>query len=272
MQVGIGLPTVVVGADPRLLAPWARCAEGAFATLAVHERLAYKSLEPFTALAAAAAVTERIRLAALVAIGPLRPAAILAKQAETVHRLSAGRLVLGLGSGPRRDDYELAGVPYPARGRILDRQLARLPDLWQGPRPRLLVGGQSDAALLRMARHGDGWVHGGGPPRTFRAAALSALAAWSDAGRPGRPELWGLGYFALGDAAERGRADLTRYYGFLGGPGARVVAGLLTSPAEVRDFVRAYAESGCDQLVLFPTVPELDQVEQLAEALVGWEG
>lgn len=106
------------------------------------------------------------------------------------------------------------------------------------------------------------------PSPIARIASANPAAA----GRPGRPELWGLGYFALGDAAERGRADLTRYYGFLGGPGARVVAGLLTSPAEVRDFVRAYAESGCDQLVLFPTVPELDQVEQLAEALVGWEG
>lgn len=269
MHVGIGLPTVIAGAPATLLAPWARAAEaGPFSTVAVHDRLAYDSLEPLSSLAAAASVTERVRLATLVTIAPLRPAALLAKQAVTVQKASGGRLVLGLGTGPRRDDYELAGVAFAARGRILDAQLARLPHLWDGQGPPLLLGGISDRALLRMARHGQGFVHGGGPPAAFRSAAVRALTAWSDAGRPGRPELWGLGYFALGPGtAERGRADLLHYYGFTGGFVSRIATGLLTDPAGIRDFAREYSEAGCDELVLFPTVADLDQVERLAEAV-----
>ncbi|HZU18063.1 MAG TPA: LLM class flavin-dependent oxidoreductase [Candidatus Dormibacteraeota bacterium] len=269
MRIGIGLPTTIAGAPAGLLVPWARAAEaGPFSSLAVHDRLAYDALDPLSALAVAAAVTERIRLAALVVIAPIRPAALLARQAASVQRLSAGRLVLGLGIGPRRDDYRLAGVPYPARGRILDRQLARLPGLWDGHPPRLLLGGVSDRALLRMARHASGFVHSGGPPRAFRNAAVRALVAWSEAGRPGRPELWGLGYFALGPGAvERGRAQLLDYYGFSGGFATRIAAGLLASREEIGAFARAYAEAGCDELVLFPTVAELDQVHRLADAV-----
>src|SRR5207302_66298 len=87
-------------------------------------------------------------------------------------------------------------------------QLETIRDIWEegkiGPTPKgrgpdLLVGGSSGEALARMARYGDGYMHGGGPPRAFAGAAAKALAAWSDLGRPGRPTLWGMGYFALGD-------------------------------------------------------------------------
>jgi hypothetical protein len=94
------------------------------------------------------------------------------------------------------------------------------------------------------------------------------LAAWSNAERPGRPELWGLGYFALGaGAAEEGRRDLLEYYRFAGGFVNRIAGALLTTAAAVREFARAYAASGCDHLVLFPAVASLDQVDRLAEAV-----
>lgn len=269
MRVGIGLPSTIAGAPAALLAPWARAAEaGPFTTVAVHDRPAWNALDPLDALAAAAEVTERVRLAALVVIAPLRPADALARQASGLQNASAGRLSLGLGTGPRRDDYELAGVPFERRGRIFDEQLARLAELWNGDAPSLLLGGLSDRALLRVARHAAGYVHGGGPPRAFRSAAVRALVAWSDAGRPGRPQLWGVGYFALGPgAAERGRRELIDYYAFTGGYSSRVAGGLLTTPEEVREFARDYAEAGCDELVLFPTVAELSQVDRLAEAV-----
>ena len=119
-----------------------------------------------------------------------------------------------------------------------------------------------------MARYADGYVHGGGPPRAFASAATRALAAWSDLGRPGRPRLWGQGYFALGDgAAEPGDAYLRDYYGFLGPFVERVVAENLTSARKLKDFVRGYEDAGCDELVLFPTVADPDELDRLTEAL-----
>ena len=133
-------------------------------------------------------------------------------------------------------------------------------------RPELLVGGMSGVAFARMARYGDGYAHNGGPPRAFASAAAKALAAWSDLGRPGRPALWGQAYFALGDEAA-GEAYLLDYYAFTGPFAAKIAAGNLTSPRAIRDFVRAYEEAGCDELVLLPTVADPGQLERLAEVL-----
>src|ERR687895_1957324 len=107
MKVGIGLPNTIPGTDGRLLVEWARRADaGPFSTLAVLDRLAYDSLDPFCALAAAAAVTERAGLATMVAIGPLRNTALLVKQAASVDAVSGGRLTLGLAGGAGVGDFQ----------------------------------------------------------------------------------------------------------------------------------------------------------------------
>lgn len=246
---------------------WARRADGGpFTSLGVLDRLVYDSYEPFAALAAAAAVTSRVQLVTMVAIGPLRNAAMLAKQAQSVDRLSGGRLVLGLAIGARRDDYEAAAVDHRTRGRTLSEQLVHLREDGLREDLEILVGGTSGQAMQRMARHGDGYVHGGGPPRAFARAAAAAQAAWSDLGRPGRPKLWGQGYFALGDE-DRGEAYLRDYYAFTGPFADRIAAGLLTSGRAIKDFVRGYAEAGCDELVLLPTVNDPEQLDRLAEVV-----
>ena len=278
MRIGIGLPNAVMGSPAELITEWAKAAEAAsFSSVAAHDRLAYDSWEPIASLAAAAAVTRSVELACLVAIAPIRSTAVLAKEAGTVDAIARGRLVLGLGVGPRADDYALAGADFNRRGRTFEDQLVELRQLWRSgplrlwsgrPRPRLLLGGASDAALMRAARFADGYVHNGGPARAFRSAAERVLSAWSEAGRERPPELWGLGYFALGDSAhELGRRHLLAYYGFTGRFASRIAAGLLTTVAAVREFVLEYQEAGCDHLVLFPTVAALDQVERLAEAV-----
>jgi len=274
VNVGVGLPTTTPGADGALVVEWAKRAEaGPFTSLAVLDRLAYESFEPFTALAAAAGVTSRVRLATMVAAGPLRPTALLAKQAASLHALSGGRLTLGLAIGARLEDYEAAGVDHRDRGRRLAEQLAyvrgRVEEERVGPSREgieLLVGGGSGPAFARMARYADGYAHGGGPPRAFAGAAARAEAAWRDLGRPGRPRLWGQGYFALGDV-EAGNTYLRDYYAFTGPFAERVVAANLTSARAVKDFVRGYAEAGCDELVLFPTVSDLSELDRLAEAV-----
>lgn len=280
MRVGIGLPSTLPGADGALIVEWARRAEaaGSFASLGVLDRIAYDSFEPLAALAAAAGATTRIGLVTMIVVGPLRNDALLAKSAASLEALSGGRLTLGLAVGARRDDYEAAGVAYASRGRRFVRQLASLRDYWEdealcpaGVRPggpEIVVGGLSDAAFARAARYADGYVHGGGPPRAFARAAEKARAAWMDAGRPGQPRLWAQGYFALGeDAAERGREYLRDYYSFTGPFVERIVAELLTTPQAIAQFLRGYEEAGCDEIVLFPAVPEAGQLGGLADVL-----
>jgi alkanesulfonate monooxygenase SsuD/methylene tetrahydromethanopterin reductase-like flavin-dependent oxidoreductase (luciferase family) len=277
MEVGVGLPTTTPGADGRLVLEWARRADaGPFASLGVLDRMVYPSVEPFAALSAAAAVTTRARLVTMVVIGPLRNTALLAKQAASLDLLSAGRLTLGLAIGARADDYQALGVDQAARGRRLGEQLAELRTIWEkgevGPEPvqpggpPLLAGGLSGEAFTRMARGADGYVHGGGPPRAFAGAAARAWAAWRDLERPGRPQLWGQGYFALGDA-DAGDAYLRDYYAFTGPFAAKIAAGNLTSGRAVKDFVRGYEDAGCDHLVLLPTVSDPAQLDRLADVL-----
>jgi hypothetical protein len=117
-----------------------------------------------------------------------------------------------------------------------------------------------------MARYADGYAHGGGPPRAFGSAANRARAAWRDLERPGEPVLWGQGYFAFGDP-DRGSAYLRDYYAFTGPFADKIAAGNLTSARAVRDFVRGYEAEGCDELILYPTVASLDDLNRLAEAI-----
>ncbi len=281
MRVGIGLPTTTPGATGALLLEWARRADGGpFASLGTLDRVVYESFDPLASLAAAAAVTRRIGLVTMVVIAPLRSAALLAKQAATVQSLSAGRLTLGMATGARAGDYQVAGVDGRTRGSRFDDMLEALRQAWEDQRivpltggttapPPILVGGLSGRAFARMARLADGYVHGGGPPRAFAGAAARALAAWLDFERPGRPLLYGQGYFALGDedVVERGAEYLRDYYAFTGPFAEKVAAANLTTPAAIKDFVRGYEEAGCDELVLLPTVSQVDQLERLADVL-----
>jgi len=150
MDVAIGLPNAVPGTTGKQLTEWARRAEArGFSSLGTIDRIAYPNYEPLSALAAAAAVTERIGLCTSVLLGPLHGNAVaLAKQALSVHALSGERLTLGIGLGAREDDYELAGVDHSTRGEVLESMLPRMKELWEGDEmgpptaspPALMVG------------------------------------------------------------------------------------------------------------------------------------
>src|SRR4051812_48810272 len=108
VDIGIGLPSTIPGVEGRQITEWARRGEAAgFSSLGTIDRLVYPNYEPLIALAAAAAVTERIRLMTAILLAPLRTNdALLAKQAASLQDLSGGRLVLGMAPGGREDDYE----------------------------------------------------------------------------------------------------------------------------------------------------------------------
>lgn len=278
MELGVGLPNGVSGTPGGVVVDWARRADtGPFASLGSVDRLRYGNYDPLVSLAAAAAVTSRVRLVTCILIAPLRETASLAKQVASLDVLSGGRVTLGVSVGAREDDYDLSETSYAGRGSRLTDQLAGLRHHWEsgemGPPttadggPPILVGGASGSSLARMARHADGYVHGGGPPRAFAKAAEQARAAWADAGRPDQPQLWSMAYYALGDRSDVGRDYLLDYYAFTGPFARRIADGLLTTPLGVREHVESYADAGCDHLILFPAVSTPDQLDRLADAV-----
>ena len=283
MDVGIGLPNAVRGVGRHGIVDWARRAEAAgFSALGTIDRLAYVNHESLIALAAAAAVTERIRLMTDILIAPLRAnTALFAKQTATIDVLSGGRLVLGLAPGAREDDYALSGVDFHRRGRSFDAMLEALPGLWAGEgglgpapasaggRPGLLIGGTSDAAYRRAARHADGWTSGSGGPEALANGRERALAAWKEAGRDGEPRTAALFYFALGDDPEGdARRSLGDYYSLLGEYSERVVEGTVKDVDGVRATVAAFEEAGCDEVICFPASADPEQVDLLAAAVL----
>ena len=283
MDIGIGLPNAVPGVDRAGIVDWARRAEAAgFASLGTIGRLVYPNYEELISLAAAAAVTERIRLVTDVLLAPLRKnTALLAKQAATLDSLSGGRLVLGLAVGGREDDYEVSGVDFGRRGRIFERQLEELVELWEGDevgpataaggRPRLLIGGYTDIALERAARVADGWTQGGGTPDALAEGGGKLEELWRAQGRDGSPYKMSLFYFGLGRGAEeQARAELSDYYAWLGEETAnQIVGAAATDPETVKGYLSAFEQAGGDEVICFPTSSDPDQVELLAEAALG---
>jgi alkanesulfonate monooxygenase SsuD/methylene tetrahydromethanopterin reductase-like flavin-dependent oxidoreductase (luciferase family) len=285
MEIGIGLPGTIPGVDGGSLVEWARRAErNGFSTLGTIDRLVYPNYEPLVALAAAAAVTQRIRLTTAILIAPLRRnAVLLAKQAATVHHLSGGRLVLGVAPGGREDDYELSGIDIHTRGREFDRLLDEMKRVWAGEEkgfagpvgpnvdepPRLLIGGAVEASFRRAAEYGDGWIMGGGDPNDFPAALEKLKGAWAAAGREGEPRTASLGYFSLGPDAQK-NADwyLRDYYGWLGDEIAGYIAqGAARDEDAVAQTVATHEEVGSDELILFPCSSNPEQVDLLAQAV-----
>jgi alkanesulfonate monooxygenase SsuD/methylene tetrahydromethanopterin reductase-like flavin-dependent oxidoreductase (luciferase family) len=278
MDVGIGLPSAVRGTTGAQLTEWARRADArGFSSLGTIDRVVYGNYEPLAALAAAAAVTERIGLCTSVLLGPIRgnPVA-LAKQALSVNALSAGRLTLGIALGGREDDYEVAGVEMETRGEKLDSMLERMREVWADDRigpsehgaPSVVVGGHADASFARAARFGDGWIAGGSPAAEYAGMVEKLKAAWAEAGREGEPRKMGLAYFSLGDEAEaNANAYLTDYYAWLGEDAAGYIAGTAAKDAEtVRQYLSAFEGAGCGELILFPSSSDPDQVDLLADA------
>ena len=280
MDIGIGLPNAVRGVDRAGTVDWARRAENAgFSSLGTIGRIVYANYEELISLAAAAAVTERIRLVTDVLLAPSRGnTALLAKQAATLDSLSEGRLVLGVAVGGRQDDYEVSGVAFAERGKMFDRQLEELIGIWEsdgigpptasGRRPRMLIGGQSDISLRRVARHADGWTLGGGTPDALAAGAAKLAEYWRAEGREGSPYTLALVYFGLGDRAqEHAREDLADYYAFLGEETAnQIVQSAATDADTVKSYLSAFEAAGADEVICFPVSTDPSQVELLAEA------
>jgi alkanesulfonate monooxygenase SsuD/methylene tetrahydromethanopterin reductase-like flavin-dependent oxidoreductase (luciferase family) len=287
MDITIGLPNTVAGVTRDSLLEWSRRAEArGFPGVATLDRLVYPGYEALISLAAAAAVTERLRLATQVLLAPWRlNAALMAKQVATVQHLSNGRMVLGIGLGGREDDYAASGTTTEGRGDRLTEMIEELLRIWAGEergtaggigpplddigRPQLLVGGGVEASFRRAAKLGDGWTAGGLPPDQFARAAEAVRAAWREEGREGSPRLSALAYFGLGpNGVTDAEHDLEHYYAWLGDEIASAIAGSAATDEEsVRAYAKAFEDAGCDELCFFPTSTDPRQVDLLADAI-----
>lgn len=192
--------------DPTFYVPLARAAEQAgYASMSVPDSIAYPFesdstypytrdggrefledkafIEAFVLTAALGTITTTLRFTTFVVKLPIRPPALVAKQAGSLAWLIGNRLALGVGISPWREDFALMGVPFSDRGRRMDECITIVKGLTSGgyfefhgefydipktkmtPTPSqpipILIGGHADAALRRAARC-DGWMHGGG--------------------------------------------------------------------------------------------------------------
>jgi alkanesulfonate monooxygenase SsuD/methylene tetrahydromethanopterin reductase-like flavin-dependent oxidoreductase (luciferase family) len=288
VKIGIGLPnTMAHETDRALMLDWARLADQAgFDVLGTIDKPNYDSWDPLTTLAGVAGVTERIGLATTIMQLPPRNEVLVAKQAAVVDQLSGGRLVLGLAQGGREDDYELFGVPFRGRSQRFERQIERIRQIWrdarasdrqhgvlgpapvQEPGPPIWVGASTPKSVERAARVADGFLFGtaGSAAMAERAPGIRELFA-----RNGKPDatVAGLAYVGIGDDPQRALDEaahhVLRYYGRLWTEPENLIHH--GPAAKVAEELAAYGGS-VDVLVVFPQIPQLEQVERLAEHLL----
>jgi alkanesulfonate monooxygenase SsuD/methylene tetrahydromethanopterin reductase-like flavin-dependent oxidoreductase (luciferase family) len=277
MQIGIGLPTAVPNTPGTLWVPFARKAEAAgFSSLSTIGRTVFDSHEELIVLSAVAAVTSTVRLAPTVMIGPPRENVLLAKQAATLHSLSGGRLVLGLGIGWRPDDFEIVGRggDWKRRGKVLEQQIADLRRIWDegkvGPQPGsripIMVGGNAPSALERAGKLADAFIAGPFPVEQVREhfAAVDAAAGEK------KPEKWTSKFFALGDVDDQVAANVRAYYSAGGEDFVRTsYEAVLRTPEAIARYVEEMRGAGAAELCLWPQVNSIDQVDRLAEVVFG---
>jgi alkanesulfonate monooxygenase SsuD/methylene tetrahydromethanopterin reductase-like flavin-dependent oxidoreductase (luciferase family) len=284
MDIGIGLPTTLDIAGPDIVAWGRRAEERGFAAVATIDRIVYPNYDTLTSLAAVAGATSRIKLFTDILLTPLYQPVWLAKATASLDAISGGRLTLGLGVGGRPDDFTAMDRPFKRRGALMDETLDLLHRAWAGepvaggahpvaPPPAhggrvpILIGGSGDAAVARVVQRADGWTMGGGGPEMAAPMVQRIRQAWREGGRDGEPRLAALVYFGFGDPEATAKA-LRKYYGFLGEWADRIVDNAITKPDQAVATVRAFEEIGIGEVMFFPTIPSMTEIDELADAVL----
>ncbi|MDN5751525.1 MAG: LLM class flavin-dependent oxidoreductase [Pseudonocardia sp.] len=279
-MTAVGLMLAPQGDPAEVVGAARRAEELGYDFLACGEHVFFHSPTP-NALAAAAGATTRIRLLSALAILPLYPAALAAKMAATLDRVSAGRFDLGIGVGGEFPaEFAACDVPVPRRGRRTDEALDLLTRLFDGervafdghevtldplpvqrPRPPLWIGGRSEAAMRRAGRFGDVWVPYMCSPdqlATELATVDEATAGHGRSGGGGGVFCWA-GAGRDGAAARRGAIEtLGRVYRQDFTPIAdRYVPS--RTPGQVVARLREYVDAGARSIVLVPACADDDR-------------
>jgi probable F420-dependent oxidoreductase len=244
-------------------------------------------LDPLAVLPWLAGVTSRIALGTSVVILPYRSPIPVAKLLASVDVLSGGRLLVGAAIGWMEGEFEALGVPFRERVSRSEEALELFRTLWtqehpvvqtkrhrlgdvtvspmplQKPRPPIYVGGNSEAALRRVARLGDGWHSTGTTVDAFRQGVESVRRFWAEAGREGEPAL-SLRIPIVIDGVHRPAVDMA----LIRGRGRHVLGGPLDKIAEE---LRGFQRLGCGHVALevsYSTYPAILQtIDLIAERL-----
>jgi probable F420-dependent oxidoreductase len=259
------------------------------------DRVAYDNLEPLTLLAAAAGVTQKLRLGTSVLLGNLRHPTHLAKSVATLDFISNGRVTLGLGFGSRESDYKAVEIPFEHRGSRAVEQVQLMKRLWaednvthkgkffnvegvtigprpvQKPHPPIWTGGSAEIALKRAGTWADGFICGSSAipefPTTWEKVAGYARAAGRD---PDKITKAGLTFMAINDdqanAVKTVESYVMRYYGRLRADVANT--SLVGSPAAITDRIAAFLSKGLDMLIIGLADPDPRQLDAFGEKVL----
>jgi alkanesulfonate monooxygenase SsuD/methylene tetrahydromethanopterin reductase-like flavin-dependent oxidoreductase (luciferase family) len=282
MKIGIGLPVLLDSTD--YLFEWVRRVDNSpLSTLATNDRIVYENNEALLTLAAAAALSKRVRLMTDVLVTPLRNTALLAKEVATLDVLSGGRVTLGMGVGIRGDDFVATGASYKERGRYQEKQIEGMKHIWSGqswdeqtgsigPRPvqkggpELILGGFVPQVMQRVARYAHGFISATNDPNMVAQAFRGVEHYWQEAGREGKPRLIAQIDIALETHMPgQGREHALAYYKILPPPFDTYKANtLITTERDLQEELKALEQLGADEVICFPWSTEIEQVARVA--------
>lgn len=289
MTVGVALPQMARGLDRKSFTAWCRGVdEGPFSSVSAGERITFHNLDGFTLCAAAAAVTERVRIFVNVVVLPWHAPALVAKELASMDVLSGGRVDVAVGVGGRSQDYAALGAEFSGRHRRLDDSVDELRRLWAGGLaadgqpvgpvpvqsggPPLLASAMGPKSLARAARWADG-ISGftllgdaGETSRLFR----SVENAWVEAGRSEKPRLVTGSFVALGpDAATTLRSFAAEYLHVFSPDFAASLADAMTlhNPQRLLEVLDAAEAEGADEFIVVPATSDPAMISRLAEVV-----
>ena len=222
--------------------------------------------DPLISLGFIASVTSRIELGTSVLVLPYRNPLVLAKSVSSLDALSEGRVILGIGSGWLKGEFEALGVDYNQRGRMTDEYIEIMKELWtkgspayegeyfsfsgirfepkpeRKPHPPVWAGGESRRAVERAVKYGDGWHPVGLTPEEMGAKVSEVRSLLPDEKKDG---------FVM---SLRRNVEINEGREF--SPAETLRGGL----GKIRDGIEAYREAGVDHLVLYVLSGEFEGV------------
>ena len=290
MKIGLCFPYTQEDLSREVMLEWFRRVDaGPFSTISCGERMVGSSVDMMATLAAAAAVTERVRIVPTLYVLPMHPAIKVAKHAATLDLISGGRTTITVGIGGRAHDYRCM-EKEPVRGYAkMDEQVAKIRSIWAGelpfegtepvgPRPvqsggpPILAGVTGPKGIARASKWADGiysWSGNGVAAELGRQLELVS-AAWNDSGRDSEPQrVAGFWYCLAPQADERLKAYVYKYIVVMGEEIAKAMGATVdrSSPDAVRASLDAYEELGVEECWLNSATADTAEIDGILEVI-----
>lgn len=294
-NIGLCLVNPAPQIEPGHITALARkCEDMELHSLWAIDRIVYDNLEPLTFLAAAAAVTKKIRLGTSVLLPGVRHPVLLAKTVATLDFISGGRVTLGVGFGSRENDFTAVQIPFSGRGGRAVEAIQLMKRLWNeenvthkgrffqvenltiGPRPvqksiPIWTGGSAEVSLKRAGTWASGFICGSSAIPEFSTTWEKVADYAKAAGRnPNEIEKAGLTFMAINDnrakSVEALAAYVQRYYGRVRGDIENTF--LVGAPTACAERINSFFSKGLDTLIIGMADPDPKQLDLLREKVL----